>query len=177
MVFCYNMWRLKHHRLRCKPSFFNVLPRSWLSCAFSIVARYVLDLRSMLWHFHSGNRITPIANHPEPATRAIRFCKIWSYPGIKCFISFTWCKICLMLDQSTQDVKSSIISSLLLFRPGGCFTNVSRALPNSFSKFVYCGNRTCFEHTHKVSAWNSHHKWVFWYCVFSWDYFGKLAKH
>ena len=29
--------------------------------------------------------------------------------------------------------------------PGGCFTNVSRALQNILSKFVYCGNTTCDE--------------------------------
>ena len=30
--------------------------------------------------------------------------------------------------------------------PGGCFTNVSRALQNFFSKFVCCRNRTSYEH-------------------------------
>ena len=28
--------------------------------------------------------------------------------------------------------------------PGGCFTNVTRALQNFLSKFVYCGNSTCY---------------------------------
>ena len=28
-------------------------------------------------------------------------------------------------------------------KPGGCFTNVSRALQNILSKFVYCRNSTC----------------------------------
>ena len=28
---------------------------------------------------------------------------------------------------------------------GGCFTNVSRALKNNLSKFVYCRNRTSYE--------------------------------
>ena len=73
---------------------------------------------------------------------------------------------------------------------GGCFTNVSWALQNILSKFVFYRNRASYEnfklklcmchgfgHTYKVSAWNSHHKCVFWYCVFSWDYFGELPKH
>ena len=29
--------------------------------------------------------------------------------------------------------------------PGGCFTNVSRALQHILSKFVYCKNRTSYE--------------------------------
>ena len=29
--------------------------------------------------------------------------------------------------------------------PGGCFTNVSQALQNILSKFVYCGNRASYE--------------------------------
>ena len=83
------------------------------------------------------------------------------------------------------------------WRPGGCFTKVSRALQNVISKFVYCRNRTSYEnfklklctcaqsmayfghgfgHTCKVSAWNSHHKCYFWHCIFSRDYFGKLTK-
>ena len=28
--------------------------------------------------------------------------------------------------------------------PGGCFTNLSRALQSILSKFVYCGNSTCY---------------------------------
>ena len=32
------------------------------------------------------------------------------------------------------------------FKPGGCFTNVSRALQNILSKFVCCRNRTSYEH-------------------------------
>ena len=33
----------------------------------------------------------------------------------------------------------------LVSGPGGCFTNVSRALQDMLSKFVYCGNRTSYE--------------------------------
>ena len=33
----------------------------------------------------------------------------------------------------------------LRVRPGGCFTNISRALQNILSKFVYCRNRTSNE--------------------------------
>ena len=77
-------------------------------------------------------------------------------------------------------------------KPGGCFTNVSWALQDILSKFVYCRNRTsdenfkpklctcaqsqCFGHTYRVSAWNSHHKCDFWHCVVLQDYFGELAK-
>ena len=48
---------------------------------------------------------------------------------------------------------------------GDCFTNVSRDLQNSLSKFVYCRNHTSYENSKlkfctcaqsKVSAWNSH---------------------
>ena len=61
-----------------------------------------------------------------------------------------------------------------------------RALQNILSKFVYCRNRTfmrissctCprFGHVSKASAWNSHHKCDFRYCIFSRDYFGEFAK-
>ena len=76
--------------------------------------------------------------------------------------------------------------------PVGCFTKVSRALPNIISKFVYCRNRTsyenfkmkfcactrklCFGHRYKVWIWNSHIKCGFGHCIFSRYYFGELAK-
>ena len=74
----------------------------------------------------------------------------------------------------------------------GCFTNVSRALQNILSKFVYCRNRTSYEnfklklctraqshgfwHAYKFSAWNSQYKCDFRYHMFSRDYFGELVK-
>ena len=41
---------------------------------------------------------------------------------------------------------------------------------------LYACPKLCFAHTYKVSAWNFHHKCDFWHCIYSWDYFGELAK-
>ena len=76
--------------------------------------------------------------------------------------------------------------TLMLAKSMIFFTNVSRALQNRLSKFVYCRSRfsyenfklkltlcvcpkPCFGHTCKVLAWNFHHKCDFWRCIFSWD--------
>ena len=75
---------------------------------------------------------------------------------------------------------------------GGCFTYFSRVLKIILSKFVYCRNRNYYENLklkvctcaqshalvtkYKISTWNSHHKCKLWHCLFSWDYFGDLAK-
>ena len=69
---------------------------------------------------------------------------------------------------------------------GGCLTNVLQALQDILLKFVYCRNHTsyenfkmklCFGHKYKISTWNSHHKWDFWHCILSRDYFGELTNH
>ena len=39
---------------------------------------------------------------------------------------------------------------------------------------LYVCQKSCFEHTSKVSVWNSYHKRDF--CIFSRDYFGELKK-
>ena len=47
---------------------------------------------------------------------------------------------------TTVLVLCQVVKSLLLIsRSGDCFTNVSRALKNILSKFVYCRNRTSYE--------------------------------
>ena len=40
---------------------------------------------------------------------------------------------------------------------------------------LYMGPKPCSGHMHKFSAWNSHHKCNFGYCIFYRDYFGEVA--
>ena len=93
--------------------------------------------------------------------------------------SAKWHPSCLSINVS-RDLGPKVLGSNET--SGGCFTNVSRALQNILSKFVYYRNHTsyenfklklctwaqkpCFGHTYKVSAWNSHHKCHFWHCIF-----------
>ena len=80
-------------------------------------------------------------------------------------------------------------------RTWGYFTNVSRALPNFPSKFVYGRNRTADNFQLKLftraqaMASNTlkkfqleiliinHHKCDFWQCIFSRDYFGENPQN
>ena len=84
--------------------------------------------------------------------------------------------------QNVQNFMATLASMVMLehfvyhlWTTRGCFINVSRALQNILSKFVYCRNRTSCENfklklctcaTFKVLAWNSHYKCHFWCCVF-----------
>ena len=80
-----------------------------------------------------------------------------------------------------------LVKQFLLW-PVVCFTNVSRALQNILSKFMYCKYHTSFDnfklcmcaqshgHMYKVSALNSHHKCDFWHCVYLRNYLEKFTN-
>ena len=51
--------------------------------------------------------------------------------------------ICTLANSASRPIPYKVI--LGFQHPGGCFTNVSRALQKIISKFVYCTNSTCDE--------------------------------
>ena len=109
--------------------------------------------------------------------------------------SSNWQPYCLNLNMLTNDdqyiyacMHLSLAKCLAISAPddpGGCFTNVSRALQNILSNFVYGRNRTSYANF-KLTLYTcaqSHTKFQleiltinFWHCIFSRDCFGELAK-
>ena len=121
------------------------------------------------------------------------FLAIFLWIPCECSYRFTWNNLSPPnsgWDISVETVFAQIAADQVT---RGCFTDVSWALQNIFSKFMHCRNRTSYDIfklklcncmcaqsfglTYQVSAWNSHHICDFWHSILSRDYFGELVKH
>ena len=60
------------------------------------------------------------------------------------FIKLEIACLIIKLPHTYQHINTCVITSFVDY-PGGCFTNISPALQNILSKFVYCRNNTCDE--------------------------------
>ena len=83
--------------------------------------------------------------------------------------------ICSMMSAAAP-WPSSWYPSSITSNTWGLFINVLQAPQNILTKFAYSRNGTYENFKLKLSAWNSNLKWVFWYCIFSRDYFGEQLE-